>query len=175
MGYSHYWRRVRPVSNADKLRHREAFRLLTRDAWRLFAYCEDHGLALAGPLGDGTPETTAERIAFNGPAPCDYETCDFPAVVPSHYYGDGGAAFEFCKTALRPYDRAVVAFLLLAKWHYGDAVHLSSDGDAVELMPGADLLRRALPHLPAPASSLDAFGALNYGGGVAVPCSHAAS
>lgn len=126
-------------------------------------------MALAGPLGDGTPETTAERIAFNGPAPCDYETCDFPAVVPAHYYGDGGFSFEFCKTAHRPYDAAVVAFLLLVKWHYGDAVLLSTDGDDPELAPGVRLLRAALPHLPAPASSLDAFGALSYGGGLPVP------
>jgi hypothetical protein len=53
--------------------------------------------------------------------------------------------FDFCKTAFRPYDVAVVAFLLLAHSHYGDAVTLGSDGDADELAPALGLLAKAFP------------------------------
>jgi hypothetical protein len=140
MGYTQYFHR-RP--GADPA----AFAALTRDAWRLFAHCEAQGIALAGGLGEGAPETTSKRIAFNGAAPEDYETMEWLAAPRqwNPYAKPGALVFGFCKTAQRPYDVAVVAFLLLAQSHYGDAVKLSSDGDAPELAPALALLAEAFP------------------------------
>jgi hypothetical protein len=40
-----------------------------------------------------------------------------------------GPYFSFCKTALRPYDLPVTAFLIIAKHHMGHALEVSTDGD----------------------------------------------
>jgi len=36
--------------------------------------------------------------------------------------------FDFCKTAFRPYDLAVIAFLIVAKHHLGSKIRVRSDG-----------------------------------------------
>lgn len=35
---------------------------------------------------------------------------------------------DFCKTAFKPYDLAVITFLIIAKHHLGDALKVASDG-----------------------------------------------
>lgn len=132
MGYTHYWRLSKGADNDG------AYQALCRDAFRLFAYCDLMGPSLAGPFGTGAPEVTADAIAFNGAEPDAYETFRFERVP-------GAIGADFCKTAQRAYDPAVVALLLLAAQHYGDQVRISSDGDAAELQCGADLLARAFP------------------------------
>lgn len=148
MGYTHYWRLRRPENNAQLLQRDTAYQSLQRDCWRLFEIAALKGVALAGPLGEGDPETTSDAVAFNGKAPADYETFEFPRTPPAFWYGSDGLAFGFCKTAQRPYDPAVVAVLLLAHRHYGGALEISSDGDAHELAPGVALLSAAFPERP---------------------------
>ncbi|RLI84072.1 hypothetical protein DRP07_02200 [Archaeoglobales archaeon] len=78
---------------------------------------------------------------------CSYETFWFPRVDEdgmvigkiAYYDASGrpvyndsrkvGKVFGFCKTAYRPYDIAVTAFLIIAKHHLGDKIIISSDGE----------------------------------------------
>ena len=45
------------------------------------------------------------------------------------YRTDSGEAFDFCKTARKPYDLAVCLVLLAMKRHAPKSVKVSSDGD----------------------------------------------
>jgi hypothetical protein len=40
--------------------------MIAEDFSRLILVWDDNGVPLAGPIGDGMPEITAERSAFNG-------------------------------------------------------------------------------------------------------------
>lgn len=74
--------------------------------------------------------TTVVTRTCNGN--CSYEGFYFPRVyrpesweTPDKY----GRYFNFCKTAFRPYDLAVTAFLVIAKHHLGDQIVVATDGD----------------------------------------------
>lgn len=129
MGYTHYWY-VDPDA-LDVVRARMP--AIVEDFKKLLP----HLPPLAGITGDGEPRLEPEEVAFNGrrEADEDYEGFSFPppddprllAEPPGHPGRE--FLFDFCKTAHRPYDLAVTAFLVLAKWHLGDALLVSSDGD----------------------------------------------
>ncbi len=78
---------------------------------------------------------------------CSHETLFFPRVLPSDhrpvgeiaYYDTSGKPvhnepekvgkyFDFCKTAFKPYDWAVTAFLLIARHYLSDSIIIRSDG-----------------------------------------------
>lgn len=78
---------------------------------------------------------------------CSYETFDFPRIITERepigevcYYNMArepvynekakvGRYFHCCKTAFRPYDWAVTAFLVIAKHYLGDKIIVHSDGE----------------------------------------------
>lgn len=63
---------------------------------------------------------------------CSYEGFYFPRVyIPADWEepDERGMYFNFCKTAFRPYDLAVTAFLLIAKHYLGDDIVVSTDGE----------------------------------------------
>ncbi len=70
---------------------------------------------------------------------CSHETCWFPRILPedrhtrfdSHPTEEGGSGwhFSFCKTAYKPYDLAVTAFLVIAKHHLKEKLSVQSDGE----------------------------------------------
>jgi len=61
---------------------------------------------------------------------CSYETLYFPR----HFFPEKwekpkkGKYFEFCKTAFRPYDLAVITFLIIAKHYLKEKIIVKSDG-----------------------------------------------
>ena len=79
---------------------------------------------LKGGNGEGEPKFTDELVCFNGDASidCDHETCYF-ALDNDRY------AFDFCKTARKPYDVAVCLALLCFKKNFGNDFSYSSDGN----------------------------------------------
>jgi hypothetical protein len=79
---------------------------------------------LAGCDGEGDPEFTTDEIRFNGIEDDSHETF----ALGKRYNG-----FKFTKTARNPYDRHVLACLILAKKYFGDAIKVSSDGDNEDL------------------------------------------
>lgn len=64
---------------------------------------------------------------------CDHESAWMDRIrepnYPQEQLDEKGMYFEFCKTAYKPYDIAVTAFLIIAKHHLGELIEVSSDGD----------------------------------------------
>lgn len=87
------------------------------------------GHNLTAQAGDWYAGATLSHRACDGD--CSYETFDFPRKFMPEIWEkpEAGLYFQFCKTAFRPYDVAVTAFLLIAKHHWYDGIRVSSDGD----------------------------------------------
>lgn len=64
-GYCHYWRQQLEIEEA-------AFLRIVADFQKMVLVLDDLGVRLAGPLGDGLPEITSSRVAFNGLANCGH-------------------------------------------------------------------------------------------------------
>jgi hypothetical protein len=139
MGYSQGWSREPEIPA-------ETMRMIVEDFGKLILVLDDNGVSLAGPNGDGPPEITAERIAFNGFATSGryrnngsgrYEPFLFERVAPladweKSSWNPKGRTFGTCKTALRPYDIAVCCALLIAKRHLGTRIGVYTDGEEVQ-------------------------------------------
>ena len=59
---------------------------------------------------------------------CSFETFAFPQTMYSNQHNDEGLFCDSVKTAFRPYDIGVTAFLLIAKRHLGDRIVVHSNG-----------------------------------------------
>lgn len=91
----------------------------------------------AGGVGDNRQGQDGEWFAgasldtrcCNGD--CSYETFAFNRVFKKESWQtpEDGKWFACCKTAFRPYDIAVTAFLIVAKHHMGDKLKVSTDGE----------------------------------------------
>ena len=129
MGYTHYWAKSQPSSRDVWAPFQTVAKMIVQDQ-------KKHGVALVYEWDHGAkPITDAEQVRFNGNGPEGHETFQISRAATPH--------FDFCKTAQKPYDTAVVACLICA------AVLLpgfswSSDGDVDELQPGLDLARKVL-------------------------------
>ena len=93
-----------------------------------------------GVLRGGATQTVVTGTWFAGhevatrccDGDCSYETFHFPPVIETREWQDpdkDGLWFEFCKTAFRPYDLAVTAFLVVAKHQLRNRIKVRSDGD----------------------------------------------
>lgn len=112
MGYTHYFRQ-----------HKQP----TEEQWQ--AICADFSKCLE-EFTEGVPilekwdepvppRVDCRRIRFNGVPPNDHETM---------YLDRYGHGFQFCKTARKPYDFAVMCLLLLVHHHASDCWEVDSDG-----------------------------------------------
>lgn len=80
--------------------------------------------------GDWFAGSTLQHRACNGD--CSYESVYFERVFKAEKWqkaDENGLWFAFCKTAFRPYDLAVTAFLIIAKHHLKDKITVSTDGE----------------------------------------------
>ncbi|MFS0728355.1 hypothetical protein [Paenibacillus sp. 1P07SE] len=128
MGYTHYWYRQKAIDRA-------VFGQIKRDFGKLLPVLEEQGVSLADGMGNGKPVLTATKICFNGTKSESYETFDFSQLLRLRSWeepAEDGTYFQFCKTAERPYDLAVTAFLIIAKHYLKQQLTVSSDGDAAD-------------------------------------------
>jgi hypothetical protein len=87
---------------------------------------------------EGTsPEVSAERISFNGVGERGHESMVLGRRCPERM-------FQFCKTARKPYDLAVVALLILIYQHAPEFFRLESDGGAEEWKPALNWVNSVL-------------------------------
>jgi hypothetical protein len=139
MGYTHYIQRDIVRSSGPATYGR-----FTNGVEKIFAEAKTRGIEIGDAFGEtATPEITETRVAFNGMGDDAHETFSWDAVSPRqpmHAVGQP-MLFDFCKTALKPYDTVVVAVLLWLKDCYTDAVEISSDGYWSEWYDGRDLFR----------------------------------
>ena len=133
MGYTHYWH-MNPKTDEEKY-------AATLKTVRAVVEKSPEGL-LAGWDGAGVPDLEA-GISLNGRGPDDdHETFFLPenpgGLLKQDFVqtDDDGFVFTFCKTAYKPYDRIVVACLVVLAAMLGDDVRVSSDGNRIDWEDG---------------------------------------
>jgi hypothetical protein len=125
MGYTHYWRTYRDFTTAEWV-------IIKAEAARIVRLAKRLDIRLAGPLEEGKPEITNERIALNGVAGEGYESFVLTRKQrKKQEWETGPGVFDFCKTNRSPYDSVVVSLLYSASKVAGDAILPSSDGGNV--------------------------------------------
>lgn len=164
MGYTHYWR----------LRRGGDQRLYSEALIDMAEIIRHSPVALGNAHGEGTgPELSDKHIAFNGRADatcpgdgCGYcggpsskyhrpnhdlahETCYFPTRLadldgPNPWDSDPAWAFDFTKTAQKPYDVVVTAILCRLAECGPDLVRVSSDGNEIDWVAGQMLASSVL-------------------------------
>ncbi|MGR3938430.1 hypothetical protein [Streptomyces sp. BRA346] len=129
MGYTHYF------AYAPSTREfQDAWPRMVADARRIVAHVQSLGIAVTGPLGRGSPETSESCIALNGQFDHESLVISPGPPNPAHDpYGAGqyatrGFVWSFCKTARKPYDLAVCAILLRCWQLAPRAFVIGSDG-----------------------------------------------
>lgn len=141
MTYSHRWERpaVIPGSSWARIRNDVSIALQlfqvtsTNPTWREAGV---EPVALRGPDGSGDPVVAPGHVAFNGDASRNGAADPFIFARDAQAGGEGTAddrVHASCATALLPYDLAVCASLLIAKYHLGESLVLHSDGKVEEL------------------------------------------
>ena len=141
MGYTHYWRQQRDFTDTE-------WQELTRLAKLIIA--DNEGILSDGFGEGGKPEVNGEHIWFNGLGEDSHETFRITKKkrakedYEEQEAYDRQGAFEFCKTAHKPYDKYVVAVLCalynmeVKDWPLGDGkiMSISSDGNTEDWTEG---------------------------------------
>lgn len=139
MGYTHYIRRMPK---------------LDRDIWKNFAndvkkILNNSDVPLTYIKKDNDVngfEVTNNLINFNGKGDDAHETFYLKRSRKREEFDDSNSSlvFDFCKTAEKPYDKYVVACLILAQCYFDDNVKISSDGDWAEWQEGKSIVENIL-------------------------------
>jgi hypothetical protein len=93
------------------------------------------------------PHVSNQKVHFNGKGEDGHETFLFQRKeeIRDYQTAEGAKrAFVFCKTAQKPYDKYVVACLIIAKSIFGKDVNISSDGDLEDWQEGKKLAETAM-------------------------------
>jgi len=142
MGYTSYWYQ-KPVLNQKKFNSfaEVVDRLLnTNEAKTLLAYESDSISQL--------PHVSNQMVHFNGKGEDGHETFLFQRKeeIKDYIQKAEGAkrTFVFCKTAQKPYDKYVVACLIIAKSIFGKDVNIYSNGSLEEWQEGKKLAETAM-------------------------------
>jgi len=142
MGYTHY--AYRQLASRDQPHIKASYGALALDIKRLCELAQGLGIELGDAHGEGKPEFTESRVAFNGVGKESHESFVWVARVEQpDYRRDEPMVFDFCKTAEKPYDAVVTASLIRAKYYYGDEVDIKSDGNWSDWKTGRDLYQLA--------------------------------
>jgi hypothetical protein len=137
MGYTHY--NYRPVNNAGSA---EMYGKLALDAKAICEHAYTVGIKLGDWSGENgtSPQFTEGEFSLNGIDDMSHETFTWKAIPTQvEWRKDEPEIFDFCKTAMKPYDAVVTAILIRAKEIYGSCIRISSDGDWHEWQDGRDL------------------------------------
>lgn len=122
MGYTHYWRQIRPATDTQWKNICEDFNKL-----RMAAILRNSPFPIQREYDDPSlPEVSDTAIIFNGIGEMGHETL----LIEKDYSG-----FAFCKTKGKPYDNAVMLLLVLAYHYAPDVWDVTSDGEAIVWQP----------------------------------------
>lgn len=120
MGYTHYFEQHQDATPEQWQAITNAFKQL------------HHAFPLQREHDDKSEvEITDDRIAFNGIGGDRCETMSLKRT---------GRGFDFCKTARKPYDGAVIALLILCNHYAPDVWSISSDGSRKDWIPTLKLM-----------------------------------
>ena len=130
MGYTHYWRQLRDFTDTEWQELTRLAKLITADG------------VLDQTLSTVEFNIDNEQICFNGVGDNGHETFRITkkkrpkADYEEQEAYDRQGAFEFCKTAQKPYDRYVVAVLCAIYRVQRDVMNISSDGNTADWTEG---------------------------------------
>lgn len=142
MGYTHYWNTKPELDKKQWKAFIKDVKVILQDGFD--QQIIQHDSENSTPQ-EAIPEANAKRVWFNGRGEEGHETFVFSRKAEiQDYQEDKAMAFNFCKTAQKPYDKYVVACLILAKIHFKDNVLISSDGDVPEWQEGVELINETL-------------------------------
>lgn len=124
MGYTHYFPQSRDFTSEEWRQIKDGIR-------KVVAYSVEQGVKLQYEYNDARKVSITDKlIRFNGPDELGHETFYVSKIMTHNSWEDKTQpAFQFCKTARKPYDLAVCLSLLRIKAVAPDAIRLSSDGD----------------------------------------------
>jgi len=142
MGYTHYWRQLRDFTDTEWQELTRLAKLITADGQGILANEYDEG--------NSKPTIDSEQIRFNGIGKDGHETFLITKKkrakreYEEQEAYDKKGAFDFCKTAHKPYDKYVVAVLCalynieVEEWPLGDGkiMSISSDGNTEDWTEG---------------------------------------
>jgi hypothetical protein len=135
MGYTHYWRQTKDLTEDEWDNVRQVAKTILKD---------NHGVILDNePTDSQNLSITYDSILFNGRGDDSHETFYLTRKQRPKYDYESDeefakGAFEFCKTAQKPYDKYVVA-MLIAITQITDSITVSSDGDQSDWLEGMQL------------------------------------
>tara|TARA_R110000824_G_C14680792_1_gene620240 strand:- start:29 stop:475 length:447 start_codon:yes stop_codon:yes gene_type:complete len=122
MGYTHYWRPTRDLTEDEWDNIRQVAKTILKD---------NHGIILDNePTDSQNLSITYDSILCNGIGNDGHETFYLTRKMRND--------FEFCKTAQKPYDKYIVA-MLIAVAQITDSISVSSDGDQEDWLEGLQL------------------------------------
>ncbi len=77
---------------------------------------------------------------------CSHETMYFPRIMKLESYNEpkNGLYFNFCETAFKPYDLAVISLLIIAKHYLNEKIKVSSDGTEEQWFDGKFICQQVL-------------------------------
>lgn len=114
MGYTRYYEVYQKIDESEFEKFSQDCKTICDEVTKQFG----HGLADWN--GENEAEFTPTSVRFNGVGDNSHETFAI---------GVDTKGFQFTKTNRKPYDRHVLACLVLAKIYFGDKIRVSSDGD----------------------------------------------
>jgi len=122
MGYTHYWRPTRDLTEDEWDNIRQVAKTILKD---------NHGVILDNePTDSQNLSITYDSVLCNGIGDDGHETFYLTRKMRND--------FEFCKTAQKPYDKYIVA-MLIAVTQITDSITVSSDGDQSDWLEGLQL------------------------------------
>lgn len=146
MGYTHYWKTSDTVK-IDKAKYKQAL----ADIKTIVESNTDILVGAGGEAGTGPEVDLNLGIYFNGVDEQSHETFCLPADCEEL------RAFEFCKTAEKPYDAYVVACVSVLGNVAG--IEVSSDGRGKALAEGAVFANKILGLKNVPIVTAEEFNA----------------
>ena len=144
MGYTHYWRQLRDFTDTEWQELTRLTKLITNGSQGILAHHPETAGEddYYGGIEDDVFTIDNEEIRFNGIGKDSHETFRITkkkrpkADYEEQESYDRQGAFEFCKTAQKPYDRYVVAVLCAIYRVQRDVMNISSDGNTADWTEG---------------------------------------
>lgn len=137
MGYTHYWSfKGAPKGKAKEIE--TAYKRAMEDCQRIIKryYAENGGLS---GYSAHTAIGAYGGLNVNGKGEDAHETFTMREHFSQNFDED---AFNFCKTARKPYDLVVTACLTVLKHRLGDCINVTSDGNPRDWAAGVAYARK---------------------------------
>ena len=131
MGYTNYFTQQREITDKE-------WSLIENATKEVLILCDQRGINLAYDFDypKRPPYVSGTEIRFNGVGDEGHETFHIDRL--------GDKSFNFCKTARKPYDEAVVAVLSILHHYAPGGWDIGSDGNCEDWQDGLIMAQQAI-------------------------------